>query len=74
MKPIVNLVANLLIIAGIVMLAYQGFTYNKQEKIAELGSVQLTANTEKTVVFSPVEGGILLVGGIVLFIVGRKMR
>lgn len=72
MKSIISLIGILLIIFGIVTLAYQGFTYTQQEKIAQIGALQITANTEKTVYFPPVLGGLSLVAGIILVVVGRK--
>lgn len=74
MKSLINLIGILLIIFGIVTLAYQGFTYTKREKVAEVGSVEVTANTEKTVYFPPILGGLSLVAGVVLVIVGRRSK
>lgn len=72
MKSLTNIVGILLILFGILTLGYQGFTYTKQEKIAEIGDVQVTANTEKTVYFPPILGGVSLVAGVVLVVVARK--
>ncbi|CAN5451281.1 hypothetical protein BH10PSE19_BH10PSE19_20230 [soil metagenome] len=72
MKSIMSLIGILLIIFGIVTLAYQGFSYTQQEKVAQIGALQITANTEKTVYFPPILGGSCLVAGIILVIVGRK--
>jgi len=74
MKSITNLLGILLILFGIITLAYQGFTYTKKEKVAEIGSIQITADTEKTVYFPPLVGGACLIAGIVLVIVGRKSK
>lgn len=62
----------LLIIVGILALAYQGFTYTKHEPVAQIGDVQVTANTQKTVYFPPYLGALSLVAGIVLVVVGKK--
>ena len=72
MKPSINMIGVLLIIVGIVTLAYQGFTYTKHEKVAQIGDVQISADTQKTVYFPPVLGGLSLVAGIVLVVVARK--
>lgn len=72
MKSTVSIVGIFFIIVGIFTLAYQGFTYTKQEKIAQIGDIKITADTEKRVHFPPILGGISLVAGIVLVIVGRK--
>ena len=62
----------ILIIVGIVALAYQGITYISREKIIDIGSVEVTANKKNTIPLPPVVGGIALVGGILLLLVGGK--
>ena len=71
MKPIV-LVGIVLIILGIVALAYQGITYKTREKIIDIGPLQATAEKEKTVPLSPLLGGLALAGGVVLVAIGSK--
>jgi hypothetical protein len=71
-KSIINLVGILLIIFGIIVLGYQGMTYTKKEKIAEIGDIQITANTQKTLYFPPVVGGLSLVAGVILILASRK--
>jgi vacuolar-type H+-ATPase subunit I/STV1 len=71
MKTITNIVGILLIIFGIVSLGYQGITYNKQEDVAKIGSVKITANEEKTIFLPPVFGGIALVAGLALVVIAR---
>ena len=74
MKNLIIIVGIVLIILGIVALGYQGFTYTKTEKVAEIGDFQVTANTEKTVYFPPIVGGAALVVGVILVIVGRNKK
>jgi len=61
-----------LILLGVVALAYQGITYTSEEKIIDLGPLQATAQTEKTIPLPPVLGVLALVGGIVLVVVGAR--
>ncbi len=70
-KPI-TLVGIALIVLGIVAFAYQGITYTSREKIIDIGPIQATADTQKTIPLSPVLGGLALAGGIVLVVVGAK--
>ena len=72
MKSFVALVGIFLIIIGIAAFAYQGFTYTKRESVAQIGNVNVSADTQKTVYFPPYLGGISLVAGIILVIVARK--
>ncbi len=71
---LINLFAMILIIFGITSLAYNGFTYTSREKVAEIGSLELSADTEKTVYLSPVAGGVALAVGLILIIINRKGR
>ena len=68
----ITLVGIALIVLGIVAFAYQGITYTSREKIIDIGPLQATAETKKTIPLSPVLGGLALVGGIVLVVVGAK--
>ena len=61
-----------LIILGVVAFAYQGITYTTPEKIIDLGPVQATVETTKTIPLTPLFGGLALVGGIVLLVVGAR--
>ena len=72
MKPII-LIGIALIIFGIIALVYQGITYTTHEKVLQIGPLEATKNTQKTIPLPPVLGGAALAGGIVLvFIGGRK--
>ena len=68
----ITLIGLALIVLGIVAFAYQGITYTSREKIIDIGPIQATADTQKTIPLSPVLGGLALVGGIVLVVVGAK--
>lgn len=67
-----TLVGIALIVLGIVAFAYKGITYTSREKVIDIGPIQATADTQKTIPLSPLLGGLALVGGIVLVVVGAK--
>jgi hypothetical protein len=69
MKPAM-IIGIVLIALGVVSLSYQGITYTSREKIIDIGPIQATKDTEKTIPFSPILGGVALVGGIALIIIG----
>ena len=73
MKPIM-LVGIVLIVLGVVALAYQGITYTSREKIIDIGPIHATADTKKTIPLSPILGGVALAGGIVLAIIGIRAK
>lgn len=72
MKSTISILGLVLIVFGIAALAYQGFTYTKRENVAQIGDLKITADTQHTVNFPPIVGGIALVSGIVLVAIGRK--
>jgi hypothetical protein len=55
-----------LILIGILALAFQGISYTKREKVLDIGPIQATAETEKTIPLSPILGALCLAGGIFL--------
>ncbi len=71
MKPIM-LVGIVLIIVGVVALAYHGITYTTHEKVLKIGPIEATKETEKTIPLPPILGGVGLAAGIVLIIMGSK--
>ena len=75
MKP-AGIVGILLIILGVLALAYQGFTYTTREnkKVLDLGPLKLdaTVETQKTVPLPPILGVAALAGGVVLLVMGSK--
>jgi uncharacterized membrane protein len=70
-KPI-TLVGIALILLGIVAFAYQGISYTSREKVIDIGPLQASVDTKKTIPLPPILGGLVLAGGIVLVIVGAK--
>jgi uncharacterized membrane protein len=71
-SKLITLIGVALILLGIVAFAYQGITYTSREKIIDIGPIQATADTQKTIPLSPLLGGLVLVGGIALVVVGAK--
>jgi uncharacterized membrane protein YidH (DUF202 family) len=71
MKP-AGIIGILLIVIGVVALAYGGFSYTKREKVIDAGPLQVSADREKTIPFPPIIGGACLVGGVVLVIAGSR--
>ena len=67
-----TLIGVLLIVLGIGALAYQGFTYTTEEKILDIGPIEATKETTKTIPLPPIVGALSLVGGIVLVATGAR--
>lgn len=71
MKP-ATILGMALILLGLVAFAYQGITYTTREKVIDLGPLQATVDTKKTLPLPPLVGGLALASGIVLLIVGTR--
>lgn len=62
----------ILIVLGIIMLIWTGFSYTKTEKVIDAGPIQVSADKEKNVNWPPYLGGILLIGGVVVVATAKK--
>ena len=62
----------ILLIVGIAMLIWSGFTYTKKEKVIDAGPLQVSADRQHTVSWPPYAGGILVIGGIILLVTAKK--
>ena len=61
-----------LLVVGIVMLIWTGFSYTKKEKVVDAGPIHISADREKSVNWPPYAGGILVIGGIALLLTSKK--
>lgn len=61
-----TLIGILLIILGIGALAYQGFSYQKEEKVLDLGPIEATKETTETIPIPPILGVIAVIGGVAI--------
>lgn len=71
MKPLA-IIGVLLIVLGIVALAYQGVTYTTREKVVDLGPLKASVEKEKTIPLPPVLGGLAVAAGVFLVWVGAR--
>jgi len=61
-----------LIVVGIIALAYQGFTYTTPKKAVDVGPIHVTKDEKHTVPLPPIVGTLALLGGIVVLAVDRR--
>jgi hypothetical protein len=72
MQPI-KLVAIVLIVVGLLGLAYGGFSYTKDTTVLKVGPIELSAKQKQTVNVPMWAGvGAIVVGGLLLVLGGRK--
>ena len=66
------LIGLVLIVIGVIALAYQGTTYTTREKILDVGPLEATAEKQKTIPLPPIVGGAALAGGLLMVFAGAK--
>jgi len=71
---VVRIVGIVLIVLGIVALAYGGISYTRREKVIDIGPIEATAERRETIPLPPILGSLALAGGVVLLIYGTKNR
>jgi uncharacterized membrane protein HdeD (DUF308 family) len=63
-----------LIVLGVLIFAYGGFSFTKREKVLDIGPIEATAETRERVPLPPILGGAAIVGGIALVVAGSRRR
>ena len=69
-----KLVGIVLIVLGVLALVYQGIQYTSKEKILDIGSIKLSADTKKPIPLPPIVGGVAVVAGVALILVDRRKK
>jgi drug/metabolite transporter (DMT)-like permease len=67
-----KIIGVILIVLGIVALAYQGITYTTSEKVVDLGPLKVEAKKEKTIPLPPIVGAAAVIGGVLLLAFSRR--
>jgi uncharacterized membrane protein YidH (DUF202 family) len=61
-----------LIVFGVLALAYGGFTYTHEKKVVDLGPIQASRKETNTVPLPPILGVLAIIGGGVLLFTGKR--
>jgi len=69
-----KLVAIVLVILGVVGLAYGGVTWTTNEKVVNLGPLQVTHDKTQSLPLPPIAGGVCLIAGVVLLVAAGRQR
>ena len=62
-----------LIVIGVLALAYQGFTYTETKKDAKLGPIEIQHQETHSVPIPPIVGGVCIVGGVLALVASRRI-
>lgn len=62
----------ILLVVGGLMMAITGFNYVTKEKVVDLGPLEINKEKSHPVQWSPIVGGVLLLGGIIALSSSRK--
>jgi formate-dependent nitrite reductase membrane component NrfD len=63
----------ILLILGLAMTLYTGFTYITKDKVVEVGDLVITKDKEHSVNWQPYLGiGVMIIGGVVLIMSRKK--
>lgn len=69
-----NSLGVLLIVIGLIMLVWSGFTYTKKEKIVDAGPIEISADREKSVNWPPYVGGVAMLTGVIVYVASRRKQ
>ena len=69
-----KIAAIVLIVAGVLALAYGGFSYTREKKVVDIGPIEATAKTRESVPIPPLLGAAAVAGGIVMLVMAGKTR
>jgi hypothetical protein len=61
-----------LIVLGLLGVAYGGLTYTTKEKVVDIGPIDVTRDKKHTLPVPPVVGGLALLGGVVLLVTNKS--
>lgn len=61
-----------LIVLGVLALVYQGVSYTTEDKIIDIGSLEVTEEDTHTLPLPPILGAVAIIGGAVLLAAGKK--
>jgi hypothetical protein len=69
-----KIAAIVLIVIGVIALAYGGISYTREKKVLDIGPLEATTKERKTIPLPPVVGIAASAGGVVVLLVSRRRR
>jgi drug/metabolite transporter (DMT)-like permease len=62
----------ILVVVGLVGLAWGGFSFTTREKVADIGPIHASRDKTHSVPLPPIAGALALVGGVALLVAGKN--
>ena len=69
-----RIAAIVLIVIGVLALAYGGFSYTREKKVIDLGPVQASTKTRETIPIPPLLGVAAIAGGVAMLVISTRKR
>jgi len=69
-----KLVGVLFIVLGVLMLIFRSFSFTRNKKVVDFGSVEITRKENKTISWPLYAGGVAVAGGATLLVLDRTRR
>ena len=61
-----------LLVIGIVMTLFTGFTLITKKKVVDVGPIEVNKEEKTPIYWSPITGGVLAVAGLVIILMGKR--
>lgn len=62
----------ILIVVGLIIIVWGAFGFKTRERVVDVGPIHATKETTHHVPYGPIAGAIVLIGGVVLLVSGRR--
>jgi len=63
-----------LLVAGIIMTVFTGFTLVTKKEVVDLGPVEINKEERTPIYWSPIAGAVLMASGVVILLLGRDKK
>jgi len=67
-----NTIAIILILLGVVMFIWKGFSFTRKEKVVDAGPIEISADKEHNVNWPSYAGAVLVVAGVVVLATSKR--
>ena len=69
-----KIAAMVLIVIGVISLAYGGISYTRETKVLDIGPIEATTRTRETIPLPPVLGIAAIAGGVLMLVMSSRKR